>query len=298
MFGYSPGEVIGRNLDTLLSDDHVHAEAIALTTKVINGKPVKSIVQRKRKDNTFVDVEILGVPLNLDNNSTDSLWLYHDITELMQARRAAEQADHAKSEFLANMSHEIRTPMNGIIGMVDLTLSTELTEEQYDFLSSAKDSAEALMSLLNSVLDVSKIESGQLQLENVEFEIPEIIEGVAQTMASRAETKGLEMVVYEDPTIPELGRGTQDDCAKICNLTETAIKFTERGEILIRTELKFFLMNSSSFAFMLKILELVSRKIGRRQSLNNSSRPMGRQHANSVLLAWDSQFQTAGGINR
>ncbi len=239
MFGYSPGEVIGRNLDTLLSDDRIHAEAIALTATVIGGEPVKSIVQRKRKDNSLVDVEILGVPLNLDNNSTDSLWLYHDITELMQARRAAEQADHAKSEFLANMSHEIRTPMNGIIGMVELTLGTELTDEQYEFLSGAKDSAQALMSLLNSVLDVSKIESGQLQLENVEFEIPEIIEGVAQTMASRAEIKGLEMVVYEDPRIPEFVRGDSGRLRQILvNLAENAIKFTERGEILIRTELK------------------------------------------------------------
>ncbi len=239
MFGYSPGEVIGRNLDTLLSDDRIHAEAISLTEKVIRGEPVKSIVQRKRKDNSLVDVEILGVPLNLEDNSTDSLWLYHDITELMQARRAAEQADHAKSEFLANMSHEIRTPMNGIIGMIELTLGTELTEEQYEFLSGAKDSAEALMSLLNSVLDVSKIESGQLQLENVEFEIPEIIEGVAQTMASRAETKGLEMVVYEDPAIPNLVRGDPGRLRQILvNLSENAIKFTEHGEILIRTELK------------------------------------------------------------
>jgi two-component system, sensor histidine kinase and response regulator len=239
MFGYSRGEVLGRNMDELLADDHIHAEAIALTQRVLQGEPVKSIVQRKRKDNSLIDVEILGVPLTLENSPTGSLWLYHDITELMQVRRAAEQADKAKSEFLANMSHEIRTPMNGIIGMVDLTLGTDLTDEQFEFLSGAKDSAEALMSLLNSVLDVSKIESGQLQLENIEFEIPEIIEGVAQTMASRAETKGVEMVVFEDPRIPTIVRGDPGRLRQILvNLTENAIKFTEKGEILIRTELQ------------------------------------------------------------
>jgi two-component system, sensor histidine kinase and response regulator len=239
MFGYSRGEVLGKEMDDLLADQENMAEATALTQCILQSEPVKSIGQRKRKDGSIIDVEILGVPLTMENSPIGSLWLYHDITELMQVRRAAEQADRAKTEFLANMSHEIRTPMNGIIGMVDLTLGTDLTDEQYEFLSGAKDSAEALMSLLNSVLDVSKIESGQLQLENIDFEIPEIIEGVAQTMASRAETKGVEMVVFEDPRIPTVVRGDPGRLRQILvNLTENAIKFTEKGEILIRTELQ------------------------------------------------------------
>jgi two-component system, sensor histidine kinase and response regulator len=239
MFGYSKGEVIGRNLDELLADDKVHSQAISLTNEVLNGVPVKSIVQRKRKDGSFVDVEILGVPLKLEGNPVGALWLYHDITELMQARRAAEQADRAKTEFLANMSHEIRTPMNGIIGMLDLSMATDLTGEQYEFLSGAKESAEALMSVLNSVLDVSKIESGQLQLEQIEFVLTDLIEGVAQTMASRAETKGIELVVFEDQLIPSLVRGDPGRLRQIIvNLVENAIKFTEKGEILIRTDLK------------------------------------------------------------
>jgi two-component system, sensor histidine kinase and response regulator len=240
MFGFSRREVLGRNMDELLSaGDRSQTGPFSLTHRVIRGEAVKSIVQRRRKDGTMVDVEILGVPLTLENSPTSSLWMYHDITELMQARRAAEQADQAKTEFLANMSHEIRTPMNGIIGMIELSLGTDLTEEQYEFLSGAKGSAEALMSLLNSVLDVSKIESGQLQLENIDFDLPEIIEGVAQTMASRAELKGLEMVVFEDPQIPGTVRGDPGRVRQILvNLTENAIKFTERGEILIRSELK------------------------------------------------------------
>jgi two-component system, sensor histidine kinase and response regulator len=239
MFGFPRDEVFGRALDDLLVDEHNRPEAAALTQKVAKGEAVKCIVQRTRRDGSMVDVEILGVPLRLDDKPVGSLHLYHDITELIQARRAAEKADQAKTEFLANMSHEIRTPMNGIIGMIDLSLGTELSNEQFEFLSGAKESAEALMGVLNSVLDVSKIESGQLQLEKIEFDIVEVIEGLAQTVSSRAESKGLELVIFDDPYIPPVVLGDPGRLRQILiNLTENAIKFTDKGEILIQTDLQ------------------------------------------------------------
>jgi len=239
MFGFPRDEVMSRSLDDLLVDEQNRAEAASLTQRVAKGESVKCIVQRTRKDGSRVDVEILGVPLHLDDKPVGSLRLYHDITELIQARRAAEKADQAKTEFLANMSHEIRTPMNGILGMIDLSLGTELSNEQFEFLSGAKESAEALMGVLNSVLDVSKIEAGQLQLEKIEFDIVEVIEGLAQTVASRAESKGLELVVFDDPYLPLVVLGDPGRLRQILiNLTENAIKFTEKGEILIQTDLQ------------------------------------------------------------
>ena len=240
VFGYSTGEVIGRNLDQLLVGENPRPGSGSLnySARVMSGEAVRSIVQRRRKDGTTVDVEIAGVPLRVDDQPEGVLWMFHDITELAQARRAAEQADRAKSEFLANMSHEIRTPMNGVIGMIELTLGTDLEDEQYDFLIGARDSADALLNVLNDILDFSKIEAGQLTLETIDFELPSVVEGVAQTSANRAEIKGLEMLVFVDPAAPTYVKGDPGRLRQILvNLVENAIKFTEKGEILIRAEM-------------------------------------------------------------
>jgi two-component system, sensor histidine kinase and response regulator len=186
-----------------------------------------------------LEVEELRVSLLETNNRVNALVreLHKKNAELDRARQKADAATQAKSEFLAHMSHEILTPMNAVIGFTHLSLKTELTPRQHEYLTKVNSSAQALLGLINDILDFSKIEAGKLVLERIPFSLKDVLDNVDAMVTLKAEKKGLEIIFSLDPACPRHLVGDPLRLGQLLlNLADNAVKFTEQGKVTVTLE--------------------------------------------------------------
>lgn len=239
LFQYEEKEILGRSIDELISEESEVEFAHSITQQIKTGTDNAFETVRLRKDRTKIDVVILGVPIQLNDGSIVIYGIYQDISkqkaeqkELKIAKEKAIESDKLKTNFLATMSHELRTPLNGILGFSELLLTEDINDDILDMVQSIHQSGNRLLNTINSILDISILESNKLNLQIKEENLIDIINEKVSNFLPLAEEKKLELnfefkgtlIVHTDKKIFEI---------IINNLLDNAIKYTKTGKIEI-----------------------------------------------------------------
>ena len=244
--GYRPDELVEKNVFSFLhSDDRPEAQHAFTTSLCTPGATVSVEVRFQHADGSWRYLDVVAKNL-LANSAVQGVVINsRDITErkqeqqaLQQAKETAEAATQAKSQFLANMSHEIRTPMNGVLGMAELLSRTNLTDKQQRFATTIRRSGEALLTIINDILDWSKVEAGKIELEHVAFDLQLTVAEIIDLFIQPAQDKGLVLDCHIDPALPSVLSGDPHRLRQIfVNLLGNALKFTDVGEIIVSATL-------------------------------------------------------------
>jgi len=240
-------ELIGKTDFDYFTEEHAKPAYRDEREIMRTGKPIEGKVEKEtHPDGRITWVSTTKIPwYDKEENIIGTLGISRDVTEnkkkeeeLIEARKVAQKASYAKTTFLAIMSHEIRTPLNAIIGMCEILEETILSKEQHDYLKVLREAGETLLAVINDVLDISKIECGDVQIEKSEFDLDGLVEKVCDILAIRAHKKGVELVDHIFPNVPISLIGDSYRLRQILvNLIGNSIKFTDEGEVVLSVKL-------------------------------------------------------------